>query len=196
MISFNPEKKSHVRESIRNAAPPSAREVSSRATPRSGLTIAQAAQEVQLSTAALQRMETGRPQKLRKQDVRELCELYDVEGDETGRAIGLAAKAADNPDITALGGYVQQCLQHVCRDGSRCAEPDFVPRSCAGPASNRRLRAALIGSYPGDTQEEVDGRVEVRLKRQKIVTRKSNPVQLEVLLSEARSTAGSSAPIV
>ncbi|WP_063063725.1 helix-turn-helix domain-containing protein [Nocardia violaceofusca] len=150
-----------------------------------GLTIAQAAHEVQLSTAALQRMETGRPQKLRKQDVRELCELYDVDVDETGRAIGLAAKAADDPDITALGGMFSNAFNMYV--GMEAAARSLITYQAVVPGllQTADYARALIGSYPGYTQEEVDRRVAVRLKRQKILTRKANPVRLEVLLSES-----------
>ncbi|MDR7167924.1 transcriptional regulator with XRE-family HTH domain [Nocardia kruczakiae] len=150
-----------------------------------GLTIAQAAHEVQLSTAALQRMETGRPQKLRKQDVRELCELYDVDSDETGRAIGLAAKAADNPDITALGGMFSNAFNMYV--GMEAAARSLISYQAVVPGllQTADYARALISSYPGYVQEEVDRRVAVRLRRQKILTRKANPVRLEVLLSES-----------
>ncbi|MET9027609.1 helix-turn-helix transcriptional regulator [Nocardia sp. NPDC004168] len=59
-----------------------------------GLTIAIAAKEVQLSFNGLQRLETGRAVKPRRQDVRELCMLYEVNAEQTEQAVGLASRAA------------------------------------------------------------------------------------------------------
>ncbi|MBF6219911.1 helix-turn-helix domain-containing protein [Nocardia abscessus] len=63
-----------------------------------GLTIAIAAKEVQLSFNGLQRLETGRAVKPRRQDVRELCMLYEVNPEQTEQAVGLASRAATARD--------------------------------------------------------------------------------------------------
>ncbi len=44
---------------------------------------------------------------------------------------------------------------------------------------------AVIGAYPGFSSEDIERRVEHRLRRQAIVTRKTKPVALEVLLHES-----------
>ncbi|WP_419197943.1 Scr1 family TA system antitoxin-like transcriptional regulator [Nocardia vinacea] len=41
---------------------------------------------------------------------------------------------------------------------------------------------AIIRAFPQFTSSDVDRRVEHRLKRQAVVTRKTNPVQMDVLL--------------
>ena len=151
-----------------------------------GLTIAQAAKEVQLSTAALQRLETGRPQKLRKQDVRALCELYEVEPEDTERAIGLAIKAADNPDIAALGGMFSNAFNmFVGMEGAArklISYHELVP----GLLQTADYARALTGAFPGyDSQDDVERRVQVRLKRQTLLTRRTSPLEFEVLLHES-----------
>ncbi|WP_067669420.1 helix-turn-helix domain-containing protein [Nocardia miyunensis] len=151
-----------------------------------GLTIARAAQEVQLSPAALQRMETGRPQKLRKQDVRALCELFDVDPVETAKAIELAEKAADNPDVTALGGMFSNAFNmYVGMEAaaqSMISYQELVP----GLLQTAAYARALISTNPELVKDEdVERRVQVRLRRQKILTRRVAPLRLEVFLHES-----------
>ncbi|MQY18402.1 hypothetical protein NRB20_14780 [Nocardia sp. RB20] len=151
-----------------------------------GLTIARAAQEVQLSPAALQRMETGRPQKLRKQDVRALCELFDVDAAETAKAIELAAKAADNPDVTAMGGMFSNAFNmYVGMEAaarSIISYQELVP----GLLQTAAYAHALFCTNPELLKDEdVERRVQIRLRRQKILTRRVTPLQLEVFLHES-----------
>ncbi|WP_329405610.1 helix-turn-helix domain-containing protein [Nocardia vinacea] len=58
-----------------------------------GFTIAEAAKLVDLSRAVLQRIETGQIQKVRRQDVQALCEVYDVAEEEAAVAIDLATRS-------------------------------------------------------------------------------------------------------
>lgn len=45
---------------------------------------------------------------------------------------------------------------------------------------------ALMSAFPGyESQDDIERRVQVRLKRQAILTRKSNPLELEVILHES-----------
>ncbi|MFF3571412.1 helix-turn-helix domain-containing protein [Nocardia jiangxiensis] len=151
-----------------------------------GLTIARAAQEVQLSPAALQRMETGRPQKLRKQDVRALCELFDVDPAETSKAIELAAKAADNPDVTALGGMFSNAFNMYVGMETAAQRMISYQELVPGLLQTAPYARALISTNPEFVKDEdVERRVQVRLRRQKILTRRVAPLRLEVLLHES-----------
>ncbi|WP_280232883.1 helix-turn-helix domain-containing protein [Nocardia cyriacigeorgica] len=151
-----------------------------------GLTIAAAAAEVQLSTAALQRMETGRPQKLRKQDVRALCELYEVAAIETEQAVDLAIKAANNPDVTAFGGMFSNAFNMYVGMETSARRLLSYCEQVPGLLQTPDYARALIAAFPGfDSQDDIERRVQVRLKRQAIVTRKASPLQLEVLLHES-----------
>ncbi|WP_433600999.1 helix-turn-helix domain-containing protein [Nocardia sp. CA-135953] len=151
-----------------------------------GLIIATAAQEIQLSPAALQRLETGRPQKLRKQDVRALCELYEVDTDETEKAIDLAAQAAKNPDITALGGLFSNAFNMYVGMERSARSLITYHEQVPGLLQTADYAHALISAFYRDASpEEIGRRVAIRKTRQAMVTRKRSPLAMEVLLHES-----------
>ncbi|WP_028477881.1 helix-turn-helix transcriptional regulator [Nocardia sp. CNY236] len=153
-----------------------------------GMTIVIAAAEVQLSSAALQRLEAGRSKNPRKQDVRELCNLYEVDPEETERTVDLAIQAASNDDdgITALGGMFSDAF-NMYAGMERSARSlvtfqELVPGLLQTPDYAR----GLIGAFLGEGRsEETEQRVTARMARQVIVTRKGSPLRLEVLLHES-----------
>ncbi|WP_280494111.1 helix-turn-helix domain-containing protein [Nocardia asiatica] len=154
-----------------------------------GLTIAVAAKEVQLSFNGLQRLETGRAVKPRRQDVRELCMLYEVQAEQTEQAVGLASRAAtarDEDGVTPLGGLFSDAFNMYVgmeRSAQRLTSYEVQVPGLLQTADYAR---ALIGAFLHDgSAEEIDQRVRVRLSRQVAVARKTCPVDLHVLLDEA-----------
>ncbi|WP_246829480.1 helix-turn-helix domain-containing protein [Nocardia transvalensis] len=156
---------------------------------RQGLTIQEAAKEVQLSYNALQRLESGRTVNPRKQDVRELCMVYEVDAEETAQAVDLAARAAaanGEDGVTALGGMFSDAFNmYVGMERSaRCLTSYEV--QVPGLLQTADYARALIGAFLHDgTDEEIERRVQIRLRRQVIVTRKARPVNLGILLDES-----------
>ncbi|WP_327149284.1 helix-turn-helix domain-containing protein [Nocardia sp. NBC_01329] len=151
-----------------------------------GFTIAAAAKLADLSSSALQRVEAGQTQKVRKQDVRALCELYEVDPDDMRAAMDLAVLAREQSWYHAYGGLYSNAynmyvgLEAVARQ--QTAYHEHVP----GLLQTADYARAVISAYPGFTSgDDIDRRVEHRMKRQAIVTRKTNPVMLEVLLHES-----------
>ncbi|GAB0108557.1 helix-turn-helix transcriptional regulator [Nocardia sp. JMUB6875] len=154
-----------------------------------GLSIANAAKEVQLSFNALQRLETGRTVNPRRQDVRELCLLYEVDAEDTERAVGLASRAAaakDESGVTSLGGLFSDAFNMYVgmeRSARRLLSyQELVPGLLQTPAY---ARAMIRAFYIHGTDEDIERRVRVRLDRQIIVTRRTRPLVLEVLLHES-----------
>ncbi|MFC9997948.1 helix-turn-helix domain-containing protein [Nocardia sp. NPDC127526] len=152
-----------------------------------GMTIALAAREVQLSAAALQRLEAGRSKNPRRQDVRELCNFYEVSADETERAVNLAIKAAKNEDedgITALGGMFSDAFNMYAGMEKSARKlvtfQEFIPGLVQTPDYARAIIQASLERI--GKLEELEPRVRARMKRQVIVTRKSSPLQLDILL--------------
>lgn len=151
-----------------------------------GLTIAAAAKLVDLSSSALQRIEAGQTQKVRKQDVRALCELYDVSAEDLRAAVDLAALARVQSWYHAYGGlYSDTYNMYVGLEAAACRQITYHEH-IPGLLQTADYARAIIGAYPGfSSQEDIDRRVEHRLKRQAIVTRKAHPVALDVLLHES-----------
>ncbi|WP_051133553.1 helix-turn-helix domain-containing protein [Nocardia paucivorans] len=151
-----------------------------------GFTIAAAAKLVDLSASALQRVESGQTQKVRKQDVRALCELYGVSAKDTRAAIDLAVLARAQSWYHAYGGLYSDAYNMYVGLEAAAQQQLTYHEHVPGLLQTPEYARAIIGAYPGFTsRDDVERRVEHRLKRQAIVTRKTNPVRLEVLLHES-----------
>ncbi|WP_433711573.1 helix-turn-helix domain-containing protein [Nocardia sp. CA-084685] len=154
-----------------------------------GLAIQDAARAVQLSYNGLQRLETGRTVNPRRQDVRELCSLYEVDGDETKQAVDLASRAAaakDEDGVTSLGGLFSDAFNMYVGMERSARRLTSYEVQVPGLLQTADYARALIGSFLYDgTRDEIERRVEVRLRRQVVVTRKATPLALEILLDES-----------
>ncbi|QLY28301.1 helix-turn-helix domain-containing protein [Nocardia huaxiensis] len=151
-----------------------------------GFTIAAAAKLVDLSASALQRVEAGQTQKVRKQDVRALCEVYGVGAEELGAATDLATLARTQSWYHAYGGLYSEAFNMYT--GLEAAARRLVTyhEHIPGLLQTADYARAVISAFPGFTgAADVDRRVEHRMRRQAIVTRKTHPVALEVLLHES-----------
>ncbi|MEU1426748.1 helix-turn-helix transcriptional regulator [Nocardia sp. NPDC005746] len=154
-----------------------------------GLTLEQAAVQVQLSFNALQRLETGRTVKPRRQDVRELCTLYEVDAEETEQAVGLAFRAAtakDEGGIFSLGGLFSDAFNMYVGMERSARRLVTYQEQIPGLLQTSDYARALFRTFPGfGNDEDIERRVDIRLQRQVMVTRKANPLTVEVLLNEA-----------
>lgn len=152
-----------------------------------GLTLAKAAALVELSQAALQRIESARTKKVRTVDVRALCELYEVNSEETARALDLAEQAKVTSWYTAFAGLYSDPTFNMYVELSASARQLISYHEIVlGLLQTPDYARALIGSfYRDDSPEDIERRVELRMKRQSIVTRKADPVRLELLLHES-----------
>ncbi|MFE3224861.1 helix-turn-helix domain-containing protein [Nocardia sp. NPDC059228] len=151
-----------------------------------GFTIATAAKLVDLSASALQRIEAGQTQKVRKQDVRALCEIYGVGSGDAAAAADLAAVARTQGWYHAYGGLYSDAFNMYVGLEAAARRLTTYHEHIPGLLQTADYARAIIGAYPGFADStDVDRRVEHRLRRQAIVTRKTNPVVLEVLLHES-----------
>ncbi|MCC3333412.1 helix-turn-helix domain-containing protein [Nocardia abscessus] len=151
-----------------------------------GFTLAAAAKLVELSPPALQRIETGQTQKVRKQDVRALCELFGVSSDDTQSAIGLAALAKTQSWYHAYGGlYSTAFNMYVGLEASARRLTQYHEQVHGLLQTPDYARALISAFYRGGEQEEISRRVELRMRRQTMITRKSSPLELELLLHES-----------
>ncbi|WP_280399087.1 helix-turn-helix domain-containing protein [Nocardia carnea] len=152
-----------------------------------GLTFAKAAALVELSQAALQRIESAKTKKVRTVDVRALCELYEVTPEETARALDLAEQAKVTSWYTAFAGLYSDPTFNMYVELSASARQLISYHEIVlGLLQTPDYARALIGSfYREDNSEDIERRVELRMKRQSIVTRKADPVRLELLLHES-----------
>ncbi|ONM47247.1 helix-turn-helix domain-containing protein [Nocardia donostiensis] len=155
-----------------------------------GLTIAEAARQIGRGAGTVQRLETGHPGRIHLADITGLCELYD-EVERQDALLGLAKEAGA---ASKNGGWWHEYGELIPDDfelyvGLESAassltiyRPDMVSGLFQTAGYARSLDAIY---FPKDGAEELERRVRMRLGRQKIITRKRNPVTVSLILDEA-----------
>lgn len=153
---------------------------------KTGLTIEAAGKLADLSKSALQRLEAGRNQRIQKQDVRALCEIYGVDAIDTTQAVELALQARVKSWHHAFGGLFSNEFNMYVGLEASARDLLMYHEQIPGLLQIREYARALISAFYRDgAAEDIDRRVELRMKRQNIVTRKTDPLELEVLLHES-----------
>ncbi|WP_459548325.1 helix-turn-helix domain-containing protein [Nocardia sp. X0981] len=152
-----------------------------------GLSLARAAALVELSQAALQRIEAAKTKKVRTVDVRALCELYEVAREETVRALDLAEQAKVTSWYTAFAGlYSDPTFNMYVELEASVRKLTIYNEIVPGLLQTPEYARELIGDFYADSSpEDIERRVELRSRRQTVVTRKTSPIELDVLLHES-----------
>ncbi|WP_330232898.1 helix-turn-helix domain-containing protein [Nocardia sp. NBC_00508] len=154
---------------------------------RSNLTIVRAAELMEWSESTLQRIETGNAEKVRWRDVKELCDIYGMDGELTAALIGLAKQANVKSWYHEYGDLIPENFNLYVGLESSAKEltvyqPDLVPGLLQTPEYAHVLAR---GAYPNDTPEQLAGRVQIKMHRQSLITRSRQPVILHVVIHEA-----------
>jgi len=152
-----------------------------------GLTIGDAAELMQWSFAMLQRVEKGQVDKVRDIDVRELCRIYEAEGEQVEGLIGLARQANSPEWWHAYGDLIPEKfdvymgLENSAKHLS-IYQSELVPGLLQAP---QYARAQIRNGWPEESVAEVDRRLQLRIKRQSLVTRSFDPVLVDVVVHES-----------
>ena len=121
-------------------------------------------------------------------DLRRLLDLYEVT-DRTylDELLEMARRATERGWWQSYGGVVPTALGNLIGLEAEAAtirtyEPELVPGLLQTPDY---ARAVIRAGRPGDTAQEIDRRVEVRLERQEVLTRTTPPPpKVSVVLNE------------
>ncbi|NEW30625.1 helix-turn-helix domain-containing protein [Nocardia cyriacigeorgica] len=156
-----------------------------------GLSIAEAARQIGRGAGTVQRLETGHPGKIHIPDIVGLCELYD-EVEQQEALLGLA-KEADGEEPQNRGWWheygelIPDSFElYVGLESVASSLTVFRPDMVSGLFQTAPYARALDAMYfPSDGPEELERRVRVRTGRQRIITRKRNPVTATLILDEA-----------
>ncbi|MGW0047692.1 helix-turn-helix domain-containing protein [Nocardia cyriacigeorgica] len=153
---------------------------------QTGMTIPEAARRIERGASTLQRLETGQAERIRLLDVRELCSIFNASDTETEGLLGLAQQAAVKSWWHEFGNLipanfdVYMGLESAAKSLT-CYAPDVVLGLLqTGDYARTLLRSAL----PDEDSDAIDQRVQLKMKRQGLVTRKSQPATLNVVLLE------------
>lgn len=153
-----------------------------------GLTIEQAAPLAELSKSTLQRLEAADSVKLRIRDVQALCEIYEAEDEDVKRATDLAKQAqVKSWLLTAFGGlYSNTAFKTYVGLEASAKQLITYQEVIPGLLQTADYARTLVGSFlPGNDPEDIDRRVELRMRRQAIITRRAKPVKFEALIHES-----------
>ncbi|MGW1742353.1 helix-turn-helix domain-containing protein [Nocardia sp. NPDC001965] len=151
-----------------------------------GLTIAEAAALMEWGKSSLQRIETGQNQKIRIRDLDGLIEIYEIDEVKAAGLRGLAQQAAEKSWWHEFGGVIPDnfSVYMGMESGARrlvSYQPDLIP----GLLQTREYARVLIqNAFPHETEEEITNRIEPRILRQRLITRRVRPVRLDVILCE------------
>ncbi|QLY30028.1 helix-turn-helix domain-containing protein [Nocardia huaxiensis] len=150
------------------------------------MTIAEAAALMEWSESKLQRLETGNAEKIRVLDVRELCRIYDFDDEFATALVGLAQQASvkswwhEYDDLIPEGFNVYVGLEASAR-ALISYQPDLIP----GLLQTTDYARVLISDYwPDAAHDQIDRRVQLKMRRQSLVTRKRSPATLDVVIHE------------
>nr|WP_308162988.1 helix-turn-helix transcriptional regulator [Nocardia alni] len=154
---------------------------------QSGQTIAQAARLMEWGASTLQRLEKGQADRIRTLDIQELCRIYGIPDDIAEGLKGLAQQAAVKSWWHAYGDMIPENFDiYVGLEASARSLLSYQSELVPGLLQTADYARALnrLG-YPEDTVEEVERRVQLRLQRQALITRRKDPANLVVVLDES-----------
>ncbi|WP_433716710.1 helix-turn-helix domain-containing protein [Nocardia sp. CA-084685] len=162
-----------------------------------GLKLADVAAPMEWSISKLGRIERGEEGKLRIADVTQLCGILGFDADRTAVMVGLAQQADVKNWWHAFGdlipeGFVMYVDLESTAHQMTIFRPDLVPGLLQTAAYARALDRIY---FPHDSEEEQERRIRLRMQRQAILTRRTKPTRVEVVLHESalRTVVGSSA---
>jgi transcriptional regulator with XRE-family HTH domain len=148
----------------------------------SGLTIDRVADALECSHSKISRIETAQV-RATPRDVRDMLEIYGVEGDQREGLIQLAREARQTgwwhayPDVTKESTYVGL---EVAAASIRSYEALLVPGLLQ---TTEYARAVTRAVRPDQRQEQIERQVELRMARQSLLTQ-DDPPALWVIIDE------------
>ncbi|NKY51693.1 helix-turn-helix domain-containing protein [Nocardia vermiculata] len=152
-----------------------------------GLTLAQAAAYVGRSAPTLMRIEKGLTQKLSLPEIEAFCRLYQFDQEKIEAMKGLAQQAdtknwwheyddlipADFDIYVGLETAAQTIVTY---------QPELAPGLLQTPDYARALSRS---SLPDAPEAEIERHVQLKMRRQLLITRKAHPAGLQLIIHEA-----------
>ncbi|MBF6329096.1 helix-turn-helix domain-containing protein [Nocardia transvalensis] len=160
-----------------------------------GMTLVEAAGLMQWSKSSLQRLEKGQIENVRTHDIAVLCEIYQLPPDETADLIALAEQTAVKNWWQKYGALISPNFDvYMGLESSARELASFQPCSIPGLLQTPDYARSLDRLYfPDNTEEQLDKRVELRVRRQGVILHKIRPASLAVIFHESaiRTVVGS-----
>jgi transcriptional regulator with XRE-family HTH domain len=150
------------------------------------MTVKAAAQALEWSEAKMWRVETGQTS-VRALDVEQMCRVYGAPADLTESLMALAKETKskgwwlDYADAINEGFDVYLGLEEAA-DRLSWYEAELVPGLLQ---TDEYARTLIRSDNPDLDDEEIDRRVQLRIARQSLITRATNPPKLDVVVNES-----------
>jgi transcriptional regulator with XRE-family HTH domain len=159
-----------------------------RARERAGLTREQVTVALEMSMSKIVRIETGAV-RVSATDLRALLDLYHVQDpDEVDTLLALARAGRDRPAQSQYGDAASSRLvEFIELEAAASSTKNFQPLMVPGLLQTReyaRVILAELNQGRGLSDELIEARVDVRMKRQELLER-DNPPELFFVLDEA-----------
>jgi transcriptional regulator with XRE-family HTH domain len=154
---------------------------------QAGMTIAEASKLMEWGASTLQRLEKGQADRIRTIDIQELCRIYGIPDELADGLKGLAQQAVVKSWWHAYGDLIPESFDvYVGLEASAQQLTSYQSELVLGLLQTADYAMALnrLG-YPEDSDAELERRVQLRLQRQALITRKASPATVDVVLHEA-----------
>ncbi|WP_433681538.1 helix-turn-helix domain-containing protein [Nocardia sp. CA-119907] len=160
-----------------------------------GMTLIESAKLMEWGKSSLQRLEKGQTEKIRTHDIRLLCEQYQLGAERTSDLIALAEQTAVKSWWHDYGALITPAFDvYMGLESSTRGLTQFQPSAVPGLLQTADYSRALdVLYFPNDSPEGIDRRVEIRTRRQGLLTRRNKPAIYTAVLHESvlRTVIGS-----
>ncbi|MEU0543126.1 helix-turn-helix transcriptional regulator [Nocardia sp. NPDC005978] len=151
-----------------------------------GMTMAQAARIVEIGTSTLHRLEKGTADKVRIRIVVHLCEIYERSAEDTAAMKRLADQAAAKTWYQEYGDLIPGRFDHYVGLEAAARQLVSYQELVPGLLQTRDYAWTMARSHLVDVADhDIDRFVDLRLRRQMIINRKTEPIDFDVVLHES-----------
>ncbi|MEU4315082.1 helix-turn-helix transcriptional regulator [Nocardia sp. NPDC024068] len=151
-----------------------------------GLTIAELARRIERGATTVQRLETGTADRIRLWDIEAICRVCGADSTTIDALKGLAQQGNSKSwwhqygDLIPLNFDVYMGLEAGAAKLTSFAE--LVPGLLQIPEYARTVTRL---AHPAESDSEILRRVEMRIRRQAQITKKSDPLPVDIVLDES-----------
>ncbi|WP_433198500.1 helix-turn-helix domain-containing protein [Nocardia sp. CA-107356] len=160
-----------------------------------GMTLIESAKLMEWGKSSLQRLEKGQMEKIRTHDIRLLCEQYQLGAERTADLMALAEQTAVKSWWHDYGALITPAFDvYMGLESSAHKLAQFQPSAVPGLLQTADYARSLdVLYFPNDSPEEIDRRVQLRIRRQGLLTRRNKPATYTAVLHESvlRTVIGS-----
>ncbi len=153
---------------------------------QSGMTIAEVARRIERGASTVQRLETGEADRIRVGDVEALCQVLGASETETAALRGLAQRGNTKSWWHEYGDLIPANFDVYIGLESAAVTLTLFQELVPGLVQTADYTRALIRSvHLYDPDSEITRRVEMRMRRQVMITRRAQPAALDIVLDES-----------